>query len=1515
MPDRPGSNTPIAAMSMLSERELLKSHWYFPRPGELKALQGFLEENKDPGSPAFIEACLIGFATFACREVDSVLQWRIYQRESEPPIDDSIAWTTQYNLSHYPYAAPAWRKNEHGQGHAIALLVPPFRIMKWLGERDVGFGSPRLIDLLPVSEIDWATRAYACLAKALNCNVERARLIARDLVPRLVYHSTANSALAKLWRSSLSDRVRRDERVALSHYVQIVGSRALTSYVRACKLVFGESSMSNKHQLSIPLGQAPLNQAEVECITSALRKSLAAEECPIARHRCIAHLVLFVCIAGTGHRRSTKPFPFPWDFNLPERLVFIADKLITGSEARFVPLAPTVIQHLEFYADHLHQLSQDEKVGVAVRDYARLIGNFIRTGTKAPSQAVANTAPINAGVFFAISPDGQQIDKEPIPTHQLDRVIRELTEIKRAVQRLRPGLASYCWENGASGRSVQTLLGHQPELHSNGPASTWSIRGWADEVEPLVETYLRECGISPGSSYRPFKPSFPSGAIPSLKTSTELGYEGRQKEKVWARQRAKALIKREIHSHILEDQDTVFTEADVQQIQAIAAAELQYDAAATSQIAVELKRQMSSINERRSVKVTAPSAFLGLSTPGPIDIDFSRSFRIACVFQKLWGNNVGVPIGGKTFDSVERLAHLVISLVCFDAVLLPLHLQGVVEGLAAAPPKRHGGGMTLRADILSRTHDYHFSVQPGGISTALAYGTRPFASSEVAPEHWEAVAKRVTLILRKLLGSNETSGWDIRKLCLVYRPYWLVRQPGAMYAVAIGDYVGPAADAPSETKLLGAPPDAVIGKFDLAPERKASSTINRMEPYQELRKLFSESRGVLELGESTKKKQRAALRNALDSSTSAFLLTKWRSETQIVDLLFSFIGYLLEKGGERVKLLAFSSMEKYFSPVAKQMIDLAWETDFESIDKKELILLLETASANLSDSSANTVLAYFNSHLRDEIKAPYCGPKWSNLTDLVRIRSCLVFPRDVDRALTLLLKDHRDAAQYGALHLSLMTGYGSRPKENFGITATRFDPHQPTCLALKANQIAGVKSSSGRRYFPTSLNRQSVQAVVRQAVAKAHTSPHKKKYLFEDSTDHEFISKVNPISHHVTAALRQATGNPTVVPYHLRHTFGTALLLGIFAIQNPELHSAATRLLGSGYPKRINDMLRLPADWPFAVNAAGVVMGHISEDQLLNTYFHGSSLVIAAYAKPWQHAGTITDIRLAAMLERERTGITKLRKQLVAASNAPKVSWRDVVQHFVVKPFAEPTAPTPDEVIDLTRNAAQLAWVTIPRMLVDRFQSHISLEEMATYATRNFAASPEVLKALLDRYKELVVTTELDDFEPPSSELLRPTASHNRGVSRGRLERDRFLARTQQWLQGPPERREALGNFLKCWEARVDAQEPRVICVNQRELEQALSLLKDLGADSSQLLVEAHGDPSDLWLEQVVLSGTATKQSSSRASRGSNKVRVKEVSIAVQQKTGQQFPDGRDFHRALVSINVAWHTLTDSPGR
>ena len=108
---------------------------------------------------------------------------------------------------------------------------------------------------------------------------------------------------------------------------------------------------------------------------------------------------------------------------------------------------------------------------------------------------------------------------------------------------------------------------------------------------------------------------------------------------------------------------------------------------------------------------------------------------------------------------------------------------------------------------------------------------------------------------------------------------------------------------------------------------------------------------------------------------------------------------------------------------------------------------------------------------------------------------------------------------------------------------------------------------------------------------------------------------------------------------------------------------------------------------------------------------------------------------------------------------------------------------------------------------------------------------------------------------------------------------------------------------------KVDAKNPRIVCVNQSELDQARSLLENLGIDASQLGFCTHGDQHTPWLESVALKHAGTTHSENRASRGSQRVLVTEVSIAVKQKAGQQVPDGRDFHRALIALCVAISVL------
>ena len=338
-----------------------------------------------------------------------------------------------------------------------------------------------------------------------------------------------------------------------------------------------------------------------------------------------------------------------------------------------------------------------------------------------------------------------------------------------------------------------------------------------------------------------------------------------------------------------------------------------------------------------------------------------------------------------------------------------------------------------------------------------------------------------------------------------------------------------------------------------------------------------------------------------------------------------------------------------------------------------------------------------------------------------------------------------------------------------------------------------------------------------------------------------------------------------------------------------------------------------------SASGLGMLMGHRGIATLLNTYFHASSLVIAERCGYWQPSGSLSDARLGALVGRERSRITKLRLRLPTPGTEGKAGWHEVVQHLTQesgkssagsaratkKQHSQDDSAEPDS----AEPAWESSWVLVVRMLVHRLESNSSLEEMTTFATEDLGMPLEMASRISVRYQELVIKTGLDDFEPIDSTLIRPVASHQRGVSRGRLERDRFLARVQKWLESRPADHEMFDRFMRRWEERVDASSPRVACVNQNELDETVSILTSLGAEPSQLIFETHGDRIDRWLEEVVLSHPVAKQSTHRASRGNSKVLVKEVSILIGQQAGQRFPDGRDLHRALIAVYVAWSTL------
>lgn len=1516
-----------------NERQLLASHWLHIRPAKHRELIESLKkelraptilpdaeldhriDTDEPSSKTITddtqraghhyEAILLLLSIQTSHSIQGLLQWPVYPSRADQQDGNSFQhFPTQSKRNRKTtYAKAKWVKTLDG---TTAIIDLPFEVQSWLSNLHPGIGAPSLGSLLPFSRKAWDARAYEFLAVKLGCSASRAELITRDLLPRLLYERTSNSALVNFWRADSELATDRAERLALGHYLKPTGARASQVLAKACCDALGRDIFNpDTHAVFLTRNSEPVDWVAIQKIVRSLEKEYVAANGPIARHNALARLVLFILLVATGHRRSVSPFPFPWDFSLPDRLVFICDKLITGSEARFVPLPGVALAYLQRYAKDLRQISR--LVQGEARSYAEQTASFLSFDTDPPKSSRLASFHPSAGVFFLLEQDGT-LSRKKLTTGALDLHIELLTNVRQPTAKLRSLMAQQLWEKGCSGRVVQAFLGHQPEMHVHGAASTWSVLDVAERITPIVQQILHEwvqCRETIEGEY------FPSPDFSSLDDTTSqglspqpgLGYEGRKREKAWLEYRAQAVLRQEISGRLLVSEtvptvaEELLTKDDQKRIFERLATDLSHDPVAMRGVSAILEAKLS-----KSVQsIHARALDWASATPGPVEIGFSRLLRSAHVFRSIWERSVGLPIGDPKFDTLEALAHLAISLVSFDAVLAKENLESLVLAAATREFETYQGEITLRAPVVTRTHDFEFSVRPGAISSALVLGISK--RNEDITIVWPQVERRVQTILHKLLCLGSPQKWSAARLCLVFRPYWLIRLPGAMYSVSIGEYKGPAADAVSEAMLHGKRPPPPPAKPLSLVEPARAIEHDQQEALKGLKLLFRNARGELEKGEQRRRVQRAKLRSSVRAEMNDDML-RWSSSSQIVHLLLTFIDRLLDNGGRRVKSLAFRSIEKYFSLVAEALIREAWSIDFESCDANTLANLFDSAAQQIEQDQGRTALEYFAAHLQDSMGTPYFGARWSNPRSPIRIRTSLVLPQHIGSALALLAKHADPLSRQASTLIAACSGYGLRRLEAFGLAAHQFDAHQSHHLSVTRTLVADLKTKSSRRVIASPLLAGPAAERLTQEVQLARTSPREVQYLFEADIRDYRINSVSKISALATTALRVATGNSAIVPHHLRHSFGT--ILGIAVLAGPKsdgsLSRLATRLLGAGYARVASSVLNHPNDWPFGVDAIANVLGHADVGMFLNTYFHASQWVTSDRCAQWQPR-ELQQARLGNILDLDRTTLSKLQTRLKARHSKVEIGLNEIVQEIA----SRHEDPTTDRQADPYQSRAQFSdqWSHVFRALLYRLDNDLTLDEMWSYASAHLSFSPETIQKISRRYTHFVRETGFDDFEPASSDLIDAVARHRSGVVRGRIERESFTSAVQRWSNAAPENRSALEELLGIWVDRVDPISPRIVCQNMDELQRIIMTLENLGATAAHLSFELHGDQLDPWLIKAQEFRPIFSHSPSRASRGSARVKVPEVSIAVKQVPGSPVPDGRDFHRALVGVYLS----------
>jgi len=1504
------------AVVLTEQRSLSKAHPNFPTPSELESLHEAIADLDKLGrlSPLFYEKLVIGLGLATGQTIRDVLNMRVVGNANIPSAPDEQVIALSLASGYKGLYLRAEWIIPISRSRPLALPLPE-RFTTAL-RQVINFDTDsRLIERFPLTEHPWEKRCNLELMKILGSGRLRSNLLLRDTLSRVCHHVSANPAMS-YWLTAGrrgTDRPMRSAQIGLSYYLDPRSERTVEVYKTACKSLFGKFGSPGSN--AVPNGDFGVERHVHEAAANFMRKRIAAASASqdvIGLHNAFVQYSLVLLIAATAHRKSTTPFFFPWDLHLEQRLAFIADKCLVGSEARFVPLAEVAAAQIEAYFRHLQALYYKlDETNLPVKAQ---IAKLIALEPNGRSSVVSQPLEPHAGLFFEIRPDGTL---QTITTGQLDKLLRS-AGIAATTGQFRKALADALWGKGLSGIEVAALLGHANELHPFGPASSWSGSLWADKLRPKINEYLVEhtwIHVESPLVRENNRTHIPYALIPST-ASGQCSYEGRAKERARAEDRAAAVIRKVLTDDLLEDHGYVIDDDLLKVVREEIDRRLGTDrdakACATRMLAEVLQKL-----RRRGMTI---QSFLPNSyrlEPSPIELSFGRHLAIAKALRQHFIARVGSAIGG-SFDKLERIAQLAISLIVLDGVLDQRRIQQVIEtllqrgGIANYPD-----ALCIRSNVLTSAYEYEWTTIAGDVTTALALGLEASPREQDGTPSEKDVIGRISTICTKLLGRGVIKGhWTLDTLVEVFKPWWFIHQTGAVYSMATGKHNGPAPHPRSELSLLGAcePPSIVPSKskpLDLDPETAIPMACSAA--WEGINKILKESQGKCEEGTAHSRRQRQRLKKSLDQGITDDLAF-WRQQQPIVDHLLAFTQSLLETGGLRLKRLQFSSIKTYLHTALGPLIKNAWDADFSAMTIADYRALYKAVELECQGKRTDwhLVLRMFHLHLRSTIGAPYLPElQMNNARMRKRIRSSLVTAAALDSATQLMANDVSISDEQRSTAKALMltsVGYGGRLTECIGLQAGDFDTVQEKHLAIRPNVIRDLKNRTLGRVIPFPLLSPTQNRSISVQRKTAALSPDAEHYLFGSPKRDQKVVKLRPLAQSSIAAIRAASGNEVAVFHDLRRTFATKLVMTGMPLRSkhPALLRARERLLGptAGDSDIALQITHTGPGNPFFIDGAAQVLGHVSPDTLLNVYFHGSAILLADTANIVNRDIELEDRRLASMLNKDRTAIVKLRARR-SKNQEPTDSW-SLIRHYLAKGMISGEGhkikreTERNEGIEQQNSQKNLPLVLLDQLLCQRKTEDLSLEEMASNALQ-LDIAPEQVHRVIENYRQMVYNTGFDDFEPHGSELLSEPPSRDKGLIRGSKERQAGLQSIAELLI----RNESFArNFLsvvRCWLDYVDARVPRLVCNDLEDLKATLSALSSMGASYQQLGLEATGSlQAPLVAAALQKCPSARVYPSGRFSRGPAKVRVVEVGISISQWAGSRIPDGRDFHRLLA---------------
>lgn len=1518
----------------LSERERLTAHHNAFQGNELKILsqniRSILEKDFDPrihnlivgaAPQQYLEATIIALALATGRSINAVLELPMVNGLGEHVCMELFVGKQRY-------LHPIWTRTLPSK--EILKFPLPLFLKDPINNYFKFDGATTVKDCLPYSLLTWEERCFDWLEKQLNGSRRQINRRIRDALARALYQTSASSSLLRSIATATGKNRRGQE--SLSNYLDPFDIRTIDAYSCACTKIFNKYGapketkrvFKNSENFAVAVNDhRRIAQFYLKNISDA--ENLGRY---VTHHNWLARYILMLLVVATGHRKSRTPFYFPWDILSRESLVFISDKLVVGSEARFVPIPNWISKLIENYRQHLFALAdrmnfENPQLGRRIRHLAAS-GDIrgLDNGEQAKN-ASRSDQQMTFGFFFIIDENSNPIT---ITTRDLEKCYSHVST--RSIGLFRKCVANYLWSGGLSGHQVEAFLGHNGEQHAFGESSAWSIFQWSNDIRSAQEKYLSERGWE-SADFKTFaRTRGETGLLaPRLETSQD-SYEGRKRSANLALLNARKIIRDMLPSDWFVDDKSTISDADILLLKRTAKERLSQDQESCEKVNQALAVEIERIRHHVGGTISSAIANLTRTEPGPVDVTSSRYYAIASALRNWWMGRVGNYLKAPEENQIDRLAHIGISLIIFDAVLDLKIWEALLSAISIHETRSANGCLLVRARIEKSSRIFEKSLILSPYTAAQIIG---FELKHSSMEPNKLLIKEVTQRINKCLKSAPLSAekFVLEQLMAVFGSWWLLRLPGAQFAVAKGEYSGSAPDIVSECAIYGISCTDSAALVSLDSEVEQIFANNKSGPKKaidEINKLLEAAAGKFVKKEATSRAQRNRLMEFFQDEKYADL-KQIACQQQIVSLMLDFLQYMIEEGGKRLDVLRFGSIRTYFSGV-NSLIEILWDKNIEDIEAEDYN---ESYGQLLNNSSQSQVpISLFHKFLSATFHAPYSSVSAAKDRIAIQCRSALITPRQHEQAWNEIGKISKDDGQlifHSKSYLCLGYDYGLRTREALGLSLNHVVSRNPLGFRIARNNVRDLKTKKySLRIVTPLLTDTKFQKHMESVVELAIQSPVENESLFADTEFKNQLYSKSRIGRAVTTVLRSATGNLSVVPYSMRHSAATRL--SHFSFRSPR-KMPLTELVENSLKGMLDaDSITACFDqgfaaWPFWIDRVGMYLGHSGVDTLLNTYWHTSHVCIAE--QTWHASQDIhfIDQQLASMLGRDRSTILKQYERLASPhssdANKPKNS-ELLISHYINKSLIpmlgddltidnrKQTRRKPSS--DTAVENESCRWIAYDRLLCARLDQGLTFAQLYDQSQQFYLGKKDARK-FIDAYRSIVQETGFDDFEPDNSEILAVTSKRNAGCLRGAAERERGLTAAHRLSKSDDKFAEHLRLFVNLWIERTNPSFPWFVACSKDEVIQIIELLSSLGVKQHQFeFCHCHFDMSQFRKTLLVDQIDNAILQNTRISSGPKGIRVSEIGIRVGQESGAKIGDYRDTHRmALVLAAIVRASL------